>query len=156
MLEVNQLIGFGASASDAEYKYWRFLINSATGTGAIVFATLEMRDLPGGADLCYGSGGTPSASINNSDAPNLFDNNIATIWAAGVPAVMAGHWMQYQFTRPVSLAEIYLRVNMFGSIVINATLQRSKDGSLFENVKTFNCPLTSLGIMAYESTIAIP
>jgi len=112
------------------HTYWRILINTVENGSNCFLATLEFRATIGGADQCFGSGGTPSVSSTfNGSGALPFDNNIGTEWASGF--VGPPHWVQYQFVSPVSVAQISMAYNHGGvnRAPLGWDVQYSDDGS---------------------------
>ena len=92
---------------------WRMYSMGAEGTNSqIVFAELEMRATPSGADQC--SGGTASASsIFTGNVPtfgpdNAFDNNSSTIYAGDNTSGIDFDWVEYDHSSAVEVAEFAL------------------------------------------------
>lgn len=93
------------------HTYWRLLMLGNHGTGnGFAIAESEFRATPGGSDQT--GSGTASDSDHFSSpftAAMAFDHNSATMWVtvgdSNIPPA-GSHWMQYQFTTPVKLAEV--------------------------------------------------
>ncbi|MBF0445043.1 MAG: discoidin domain-containing protein [Magnetococcales bacterium] len=79
----------------ATHRYWRITITQSTSGASNIISLyeVEMRGVVDGADLC--SGGTGSASHNDSTAYKLFDDNASLYWSNGGPAETC--WFQYDF-----------------------------------------------------------
>ena len=95
------------------HNEWRMYSMGAEGTNSqIVFAELEMRATPSGADQC--SGGTASASsIFTGNVPtfgpdNAFDNNASTIYAGDNTSGIDFDWVEYDHSSAVEVAEFAL------------------------------------------------
>lgn len=105
MLNVNELIGFGAGGSGDEHRYWRLLLG-APSLGSNIATEIELRDA-GGTEL---STNNAQASSDTGTAANAFDNNTGTTWSAA--DTIAGHWLAYDFVSQVDIAQVYYLASM--------------------------------------------
>lgn len=128
MLNVSELIGFGAGEG-AGFTHWRLLLSGADESGGYQLCSdLEMRATPGGADQCSGGVASASNSQSGNPASNAFDADTATMWSSG--AYGAGEWLAYTFAAPVLVYELSYRSN----VLVNSRgptqieLQHSPDG----------------------------
>jgi len=90
---------------------WRiFIASTPLGTGSVLLYSVEMRGSIGGADLCFGSGGSASASTSSGGdvAANAFDNNPSTRWQSNGAT---NEWLQFTFLTPVSIRQLRMLVS---------------------------------------------
>ena len=90
-------------------RYWRFNV-TATDTVAynVNTNTLQMRALPGAANLSIAGNGTATASTENSApfvASKAFDGDITTRWLSNGAATQ---WLKWDFGTPTEITEITL------------------------------------------------
>lgn len=112
----------------ANHRYWRLTITLSTAgsSNLISLYEVEMRNSDGGSDLC--SGGTASASHNNSTVHRLFDNDPGTYWSNGAPSATC--WFQYDFSAgDVEINQLWIRPSDGGKSPVNFTLSSSDDGT---------------------------
>lgn len=142
MLEVNNLIGFGAGAGGGSaHKHWRlYFITKGSGLDYASAFEIEMRATPGGADQC--SGGTATASsTNTTNVPaRAFDDNSTTYyWLSNAP--LAGQWVAYEFASPVEVSEIWYKPYHFGSTIYGPAefgVEYSDNGTDWVRAKTYS------------------
>lgn len=135
MLEVNNLIGFGAGGGGAA-THWRLAYGPSSGANYVQAMEAELRESIGGLDAC--SGGTASASsvYLTYSADNAFDNNSASSW---ISTSTGSGWLAYTFSAPIEIKQIMWQID--ASLTNNPTsitLQRSFDnGASWEDVAHF-------------------
>ncbi len=107
-------------------RYWRIHVTETVSTNHSYYE-IEMRATSGGTDLC--SGGTASASHNNSTAYKAFNDNGGDYWISGVSGV--DQWIQYDFGagNEVNVKEIALKPREWYYAPKNFSLQYSLNGT---------------------------
>lgn len=96
----------------APHSYWRVYVTDNNGDVTWITANeIEMRATPGGADQCSGGTVIKSNEAFGNEATKAFDNNNATAWGYNVNN---NQWIGYQFTSPVMVQQILLRVGQAG------------------------------------------
>ncbi len=123
----------------APHRYWRvYITESNSGSDNFIRGyEAEFRGSVGGADQC--SGGTASASHNNSTAYKLFNNNGASdYWLSGGPS--APCWFQYDFGagNAVDVAEWGFTPGNSSQTPKAFSLQWSDDGSSFTTLSSWS------------------
>lgn len=121
------------------HAYWYFRMTTDQGSnGQSIFAGLEFHAQPGGADLAYGSGGTPlvdsGGNISGANGPDkLFDNNSGTVWGSGSSTLP--HRVGFHFPTPVHVQEIAIFATgggtSFATMPIAGDVMYSDDGTTF-------------------------
>lgn len=97
--------GGGGGGPPPAARYWRVAILETVsfdqGVAAVSAAKIEMRSIPGGADIA--TGGTPNASSGNPTS--AFDASPSTFWLTANSGY-GTHWISYDFGSDVSIVEI--------------------------------------------------
>lgn len=144
MLEVNNLIGFGAGGG-AGWRKWRLLINSTSNTTySWGIGTLKMRSTPGGSDLCqFYSGVISSFGSGNQSAPSVIFSGVDYVFPStstwGNNGNGAGWWVEYDFQTEVDIVELMLfrrAYTAYGNYITNCSLQYY-DGAAWQTVQTW-------------------
>ena len=142
LLSLNNLVGFGGGDGDAGVRYWRLFINNSTTILAPEIVELEMRSVPGGANICTGGTGSASSAITNYEAWRAFDGSLASGWGA---SVKDNQWLKYSFATPVIVREFRFRVSSGlpnGGFPNLVTLQKSADDTNWTDVQQFSTGTT--------------
>lgn len=154
MLEVNQLIGFGAGGTSA-HRWWRVRFTAPFYDGYdyyVGFATLrevEMRLASGGADQTLlsgitGVGGTPIASSESGSGPayGAYDNSLSwssgQYWAVAFEGPAGTAWIGWSFDEPKAITEIALEFGGYG--VASLVIEYSDDGTVWTTTSTHTGP----------------
>lgn len=100
--------GSPVKVSTAGRDMWRMRVSDTESRTFVSVAEIEMRDAPGGPDLCVGGtpfGSYPIAGLNYAKA---FDNDLAgdQRWAAETSNAWTEKWVGYRFAGPVNVVQI--------------------------------------------------
>lgn len=88
---------------------WRINFSAST-TGYLYIAEIEMAISPGGSDQCIGGTATSSTNTTPYYPTNAFDDNTSTIWLNGTVLSTAAQWLEYQFITAVDIVEYRIQV----------------------------------------------
>lgn len=148
----------------AAHAWWRILVTANHGNPYTAIAEVEMRETPGGADLCEGGTAISSPYFSNGGdwvctPDKAFDNDLITpqsLWHSR-DAWSFPVWLGYHFTAPVELVEITMTFRTTwqsqsnsGQSIRDFSVQWSDDGANWNTLISF----ASLGVWGYSETRA--
>lgn len=139
MLEVNNLIGFGAGGDARRpHRYWRLHTVSSPGHDYYGFHNIEMRSAVGGADIT--GAGSPIWGPGGlwGEISNCYDADCDSVGSLTGVTYPAGSWIGYDFLAPVSIQEIFFSWFTSFASPADIAVQYSDDGAVWYTDRLFS------------------
>ena len=133
----------GAYVNNGAPSYYRIKQKAANVSGALQINEIVMATVAGGTTVT--TGGTAIASTASSTASSAFDGNTATAWKSSTVDGSVGQWIGYQFSSPVTIAEIRIFSSDSTAALTNFDIQRSWDGINWGNISLNTYSNASIG-----------